>query len=50
MTIRHVAAAVVIGVATVLFGCGGGGGGDNTTTTSPSSNWDSMLWDQGNWG
>ena len=34
-----------------LTACGGGGGGGATPTHPPtgSSNWDSLIWDQGNW-
>jgi hypothetical protein len=51
MTIRHVLAALVIGAVMVLCGCGGGGGGGGSTGAAPPSNsWDSMVWDQANWG
>jgi len=51
MTLRRVAAALVIGAAMFLWGCGGGGGGDSGSGAAPPSNsWDSMVWDQGNWG
>lgn len=36
-----------------LFACGGGGGGgdDNNTTSRDNDNqWDSMVWNQGEWG
>jgi hypothetical protein len=48
MTIRRVALALAIGAAMLLCDCGGGGGGDSGA--APSNNWDSMVWDQGNWG
>lgn len=47
MTFRRLTAALAIGVALVLGGCGGGGDG---AAAPPSNNWDSMVWDQGNWG
>ena len=51
MNIRILAATLLIGVAMVLSACGGGGGGGSSGNASPpSNNWDSMLWDQGNWG
>lgn len=40
-------------VAAILAACHKGGGGASSdsspTTTPPSSNWDSMIWDQGKW-
>ena len=47
MNIRILAATLLIGVAMVLSACGGGSSGN---ASPPSNNWDSMLWDQGNWG
>lgn len=43
---------LVILALVVLGGCGGGGGGGSSTPAAPtgSSNWDSMIWDQDNWG
>lgn len=37
---------------TALAGCssGGGGGGGEAAAPTGSSNWDSMKWDQDNWG
>jgi hypothetical protein len=39
--------------AAILAAChkgGGGASGNSTPTpTPPSSNWDSMIWDQGKW-
>jgi len=32
----------------LITSCGGGGGGSDDTD-SISSNWDEMIWDQGNW-
>ncbi len=49
MAIRRVAAAPVIGAAMFLFACGGRDG-TSTGAPPPSNNWDSMVWDQGNWG
>ena len=31
-------------------GGGGGGGGSNSNAAPTSNNWDSLIWDQGNWG
>jgi hypothetical protein len=51
MTIKGVAAALTIGVAILLCSCGGGGGGGSSNSAAPpSNNWDSLVWDQGNWG
>jgi hypothetical protein len=50
MSLRRIAAIVLIGTALLLDSCGGGGGGGGGGTPAPSSNWDSMVWDQGNWG
>jgi hypothetical protein len=30
-------------------GGGGGGGGGNNPPPASSSNWDQLIWDQGNW-
>ena len=49
MSIRRMATALAIGAALLLGSCSGGGGGGGGTPT-PSNNWDSMVWDQGNWG
>jgi hypothetical protein len=49
MTIQRVATALMIGAAILLCSCGGGGGSSNSAAP-PSNNWDSMIWDQGNWG
>ena len=35
-------------ICLVLFGCGGGGGSSDSAS-APSNNWDSLVWDQGNW-
>jgi hypothetical protein len=51
MTIKRVAAALTIGATILLSSCGGGGGGGSSSSAAPPSNsWDSMIWDQGNWG
>jgi len=52
MTFRQLTAAIAIGAAIVLSSCGGGGGGggSNPAAAPPSNDWDSMVWDQGNWG
>jgi len=39
----------------LLVSCGGGGASNSARTNQPpaptaSSNWDSMVWDQDNWG
>jgi hypothetical protein len=47
MNIRILAATLLIGVAMVLSACGGRSSGN---ASPPSNNWDSMIWDQGNWG
>jgi len=47
MTIRKLIAVLAIGAALALSSCGGGGGDGSNP---PSNNWDSMRWDQGNWG
>lgn len=39
---------VLVALAALTTACGGSGGGGNNNTT-PSSNWDSLVWDQGNW-
>jgi hypothetical protein len=49
MTLRRIAAIALIGMALLLDSCSGGGGGSGGAA-APSSNWDSMVWDQGNWG
>jgi len=49
MTLRRIAAIVLIGTALVLVSCSRGGG-SNDGAPAPSSNWDSMVWDQGTWG
>jgi len=41
--------AIVLGLCLGLAACGGGGG-DSSSPPAPSNNWDSMRWDQGNWG
>ena len=41
---------VLIALAVIaLSGCGGGGGGSSSSPPAPSSNWDSLVWDQSNW-
>ena len=36
--------------ATILASCSKGGGASSSgSTTAPPSNWDSLVWDQGNW-
>jgi len=43
--------AGVLVVLVFLAACGGGGGGGSSSSAEPpSNNWDSMVWDQGNWG
>lgn len=43
---HRVFGSLVIAILLFCFsGCGGGGGGSSTT----SSNWDQLVWDQGNW-
>lgn len=46
---KRLASALLIGAAMFLSSCGGGGGSSGATAP-PSNNWDSMVWDQGNWG
>jgi len=48
MTIKRMAAALTIGATILLSSCSGGG--SSSGAAPPSSNWDSMVWDQGNWG
>ncbi|WP_345990344.1 hypothetical protein WCX18_05260 [Sulfurimonas sp. HSL1-2] len=38
--------AILAVTAIAIYGCGGGGGG----SSSGSSDWDTMTWDQDNWG
>ncbi|WP_345986558.1 hypothetical protein WCX49_05390 [Sulfurimonas sp. HSL-1656] len=38
--------AILAVTAITIYGCGGGGGG----SSSGSSEWDTMTWDQDNWG
>jgi hypothetical protein len=51
-TIKRAAGAIMIAATMWLSACGGGGNAGQSlpATTPPSSNWDSMVWDQGNWG
>jgi hypothetical protein len=49
MTLRRIAAIVLIGTSLLLGSCGGHGG-SSSSAAPPSNNWDSMIWDQGNWG
>lgn len=44
MMIRMVAGLLIVAA---LVGCGGGGG--SSSNQSQRSNWDTMVWDQGNW-
>ncbi len=47
---KRVAVALMIGATILLSSCGGGGGGGSSSSAAPpSNNWDSMIWDQGNW-
>ncbi len=47
---RFAAGIFVVLCLSLLAGCGGrSDSGSNSTTSPPSSNWDSMVWDQGNW-
>ncbi|GMQ87838.1 MAG: hypothetical protein BMS9Abin08_1048 [Gammaproteobacteria bacterium] len=40
-----------VALAILIAGCGGGGGGgNNNNPPAGSSNWDTMVWDQDNWG
>ena len=48
MTIRRAAAALVIGAALAVLGCEGGK--PDEPPPPASNNWDSMVWDQSNWG
>lgn len=44
---------VLIVLSAFIVGCGGGGGGgggSSSTPTPSSSEWDTMKWDQDNWG
>ena len=50
MTLRRMAVALAIGAVLVLTSCGGGSGGGSGGGAPPPANWDSMVWDQGNWG
>jgi predicted small lipoprotein YifL len=48
---RNLRAAFVVflGLLTLAACGGGGGGGGETPPSSTSSNWDQLVWDQGNW-
>ena len=35
----------IVSFLLLLTGCGGGGGSDD----EPSSDWDEMVWDEGDW-
>jgi len=50
MTIKRAAGALIIAATIWLSSCGGGGFEESSPDAAPSSNWDSMVWDQGNWG
>ena len=44
---------IPVALAFLIAGCGGGGGGSSSNPPPPSngtSDWDSMVWDQGTWG
>jgi hypothetical protein len=50
-TIKQAVGAFIIAATMWLSGCGGGNAGQTGPGTQPpSNNWDSMVWDQGNWG
>ena len=50
MNARLVKLLPVLLAGLILGACGGGGGGPSPSPAPPSNNWDSMIWDQGNWG
>jgi len=46
---------ILLGLMFALSACGGGGGGNSATPPTPqtqteSSDWDSLVWDDDNWG
>jgi hypothetical protein len=49
MKTRYIRAWLAVVLALLLVSCSGGGGGSSGGTGTPSGNWDTMLWDQGNW-
>jgi len=42
---------LLVALAFLTAGCGSGGGGDGDSGNgvTPSSEWDTMIWDQGQW-
>lgn len=46
MTIKRVAVLLLISAAALFTSCSGGGSGSDM---QPSTDWDSMIWDQGHW-
>ena len=49
---RRLTVVSMLFVLVTLAGCGGGGGGGGggaPPTPTGSSNWDALVWDQGNW-
>jgi predicted small lipoprotein YifL len=53
MTSKRVLAGIsILLVLVTLAACGGGGGGSSPppASSAPGNTWDSMVWDQGNWG
>lgn len=41
---------LLVALAFLTAGCGGGGsGGGDSGTTTPSSEWDTMKWNEGQW-
>ncbi|HNP65241.1 MAG TPA: hypothetical protein PKH39_14995 [Woeseiaceae bacterium] len=47
MTIKCVVTMLILSTALLLASCGSDGGKE--TNEPPSNDWDSMVWDQGNW-
>jgi hypothetical protein len=47
--LRIVASVVGVSILLALVSCGGGGGGGSTPVGPPGGNWDTLVWDQGNW-
>ncbi|MEQ1532994.1 MAG: hypothetical protein HOO97_03980 [Sideroxydans sp.] len=47
------AVLMAIATAVLLTACGGGGGSASApagnSVTATSSNWDALIWEQGNW-
>jgi hypothetical protein len=42
--------AVILFALVTILGKGGGGGDASPQPPDESSNWDTMVWDQDNWG